>query len=260
VESEGSIGSIGAVGRPVYDSHNNRVKGFCTTVITSPEMVYPLIEEARKIRDATRATRITLRFVTTVPLELGRLAEFESSPRIINTQLMEDPVTHYFSGFETIPIPLGGSWRGYWVQYFGENSRERIAPKNVREKEDEIVYESLRTARWRDPFQRVRQAGYRIEIGIRDDSDIKQLSELYNLVYRDYTFPLTEDNIRALVKSPTSITALARDNNGNIVSVAVAEVAEILTDRGLLRISELSDEATHPYHRNKGSTKHAFLH
>ena len=55
-----------------------------------------------------------------------------------------------------------------------------------------------------------------------------------------------------LVKSPTSITALARDNNGNIVSVAVAEVAEILTDRGLLRISELSDEATHPYHRNKG--------
>ncbi len=238
-----NTGSIGAIGRPVYDSHNNRVKGFCAKLVTSIDDVHSFIDEARQIRDNQSATRITLRFVT-------------QSNLTFNPLLLGD------GRFETSPIPLASDWSGCFVQYFGENYKSRTeSNKNVISEEDSIVSESLCSRHSDLSLQRQRrQKDYSIEIGLKDDrsdEDKRQLYELYNLVYTDYTFPLTEQSVRELVENPKSITAIARDEYQNIVSVAIAEVAEIpivisRNESKLLRISELSDEATHPSHRGIG--------
>ncbi|MBI2578208.1 MAG: hypothetical protein HYW26_00705 [Candidatus Aenigmarchaeota archaeon] len=244
-----SASSIGRIGEPVFDRHNDRVKGFCTTVLEHSDGAMPFIEQARIVRDWRYASRITLRFVTRYPLA-ERTCLASSGIRKPNCF---SPLGNFYSrGFETEYIPLSGEWQGYGVQYFGENSARRIEQGNAVLKEDEIVFESLRTATSRDPFSKASERGYVTELGIRSDGDIRQLFRLYQAVYRDYVFPLTEENVAELVETPTSIVALARHGSGSIVSVAIAEIAEIETSRGLLRISELSDEATDPSHRSNG--------
>ena len=212
------------------------MKGFCPYVITSPELFYAFLEEARNLRANTNATRITLRFVTSPDYRLWLPTQPDG----------------YYTSLETTAIPLFGRWRGHRVQYFGENSVQRIEPKDVIEKEHRIVFESLSRANQRDPFLKPNQNGYQLQIGIGNDRDIKQLHELYNAVYRDYVFHLTLENVTELVENPKSITATARSTDGRIASVAIAEVVEIPTNKGLLKISEISDEATHPHHRGNG--------
>lgn len=251
--------SIGSV-EPTYDAHNDRVKGFCGSVIADPDAATTFIEEARRLRDANHASRLSVRFVTNYPLTATPRKRVQidyepARPSGIWAPQPEFYTEFYLNGFETHPIPLSGSgWDGFWVQYFGENKKERIEPENILRQEDSIIAESLRTAKQTDPTSKAGRNGYRIETarGVRSDQDVRNLTQLYNTVYQEYVFPLTEQNVAGLVQNPNSITVLARNGNDEIASVAVAEVMEIPTDRGLLRISEISDEATHPDHTRNG--------
>jgi len=245
--------SIGQIGTPYFDSHNMRVKGFCSYVIgDTSEKAEEFIHRAKHLRDATSATRITVRLVTTQPFRtMGHELKpiyGAMKPASARNLLPVD----YINGFETRATPLVGKWMGHWIQYWGENAADRIEPEGIRLKEVAIVSDSLKARKLRNPFSKAGERGYMVELGVRSDADIRQLHELYNAVYEDYVFPLTPDNVAGLVTSQSSVTALARDGTGNIASVAVAEIVEIPTDKGLLRISEISDEATHPNHRGNG--------
>jgi len=224
-----NIGSIGTIGKPVYDRHNDRVKGFCTNVVESTDLVNDFIKKAGDIGHQNGATRLTARFLTKSPACLSA----------------------YGTMFETEYIPLHGKWNGYGIQYFVENSAKRAEPESVKFEEDRIVSESLRTARIHPLSKAAAGRGYIIETGLKTDRDITRLYQLYNAVYRDYVFPLTEKNVSELVENPNSITAIARIGS-EIASVAIAEIVEIPTNAGILRISELSDEATHHNHRGNG--------
>ena len=226
--------SIGAIGKPQYDTHNNRVKGFYATVVEDVTGTGSFLEEAKYLMSLKQATRLTARFVT--------------------PSTMESYASVYGITVETKPIPLSGSWKGHWILYLASNSIERVEPQAISSQEDRIIADCLETARRRDPLSKANQNGYKLETarGVKSDRDVARLHQLYTEVYKDYVFPLTEDGVAQLVQNPNSITALARNRDGRIASVAVAELVEIKTDKGLLRISEISDEATHPDHRGNG--------
>ena len=244
--------SIGTVGRPFHDNANDRVKGFCTYVVDDRQVMEEYLEKARNIRNVNGVSRITLRFLLPTPGTNDYHTSLYGFTAPSVSQDMDDS-QQYVGGFETIPIPLTGDWRRFCLRYFGENSTRRTEPDSVRIQEDDIIRDSLAAVQIRDHYAKARRNGYTLETH-RDlsDRDIISAHDLYSRVYQRYLFDLTEENVADLLQNPGSITSIARDKNENIVSIAVAEVVEIPTNKGLLRISEISDEATDPAHRGNG--------
>ncbi|MBI1972325.1 MAG: hypothetical protein HYS53_03420 [Candidatus Aenigmarchaeota archaeon] len=238
-----SIGSI----EPAYDAHNRRVRGFYDSVVISPDQVESVVGQSRRLADQTGATRISLRFVVNTPWPV---AMYESGDE--RGLWLPSPDGLRLAGNETASIPLSG--RRERVVYFGENDPTRIEPEAVRQKETGMVLESIRTARERNPFSKAHANGYSVDVerGVTRDPDVRRLFDLYSSVYRDYVFPLTEENVAALVQNPNSITAFVRGARDDIAAAAVAEVLEMYIDGEILRICEISDEATHPGYRGNG--------
>ncbi len=239
--------SIGSVGTPVYDAHNNRVKGFHGYVVDDPYQAGEIIENSRRMARVTGATRISIRFV--VETEKFAAHKYNSKTGL----WLPSGNGMWLAGTETSPIPIKGC-DGRGIVYFAENHLTRIEPEDVRRREKEIVDESTKTANARDPFHRAHSNGYHVELqhGVTSDKDVGKLHELYRSVYREYVFPLTEDNVAELVQNPGSITAFIRGRNDDIVAAAVAEMAEIPVNGKVLSICEISDEATHPKQRGNG--------
>lgn len=258
--------SIGSVGEPVFDAHNNRVRGFYSSVVDNPYQIDSAMEKARRLMDKTGSSRISLRFVVetgsypmrkyesnATGLWLPASREYEPAAESLHVKSLPLGNWRNRAGIETIPIPIRG-WDGCGIVYLGENRTDRIEPDDVRQREIELVKESIKTASARDPFHRAHSNGYRVELhhGITNDKDVRKLHELYTSVYRDYVFPLTEDNVAELVQNPESITAFIRGRDNDIAAAAVAEIARIPINGKNLLVCEISDEATHPNYRGNG--------
>lgn len=241
-EQKSSIGGIGR--RPYYDRHNDRVKGFFDIVIRDgkEKEAYEYVGEARRLKEVSGATRITLRMIASKD-SIGMISQ------LMNTEAL---------------IPLNKEWKDYLILYLGENERERCTPPEVWKAEDMLLQQLLQNTQRRgkdEIFQRIRGNGYRIEILDKNISgrEIREVFEIYREAFPRYTFPLTRENIRGLITSPQTLVAVARDFNDKIVSISVAEIASVETDLGELTISELSDEATLRAHRGRGLSQACIL-
>jgi len=235
--------SIGGIGRPYYDRHNDRIKGFFTNTIRAEniEEAKAYLEEARRLRNLHNASRITVRM-------------------IVSTEML--PLISQLMNVEAL-IPLEGRWDGYHIVYMAENSESRCTPRRILEEEERLLFNVLQTTRRKsgeEVMRRVRENGYRIEL-LREVSprEIEEIVGIYNEVLPSYTFPITPESVRELISSPTSLVAVARDFNDRIVSISIAEVARLETDLGLLTIAELSDEATLRSHRRRGLSQACIL-
>ncbi len=223
--------SIGRIGEPYFDRHNNRIKGFYADIITDSRQAPTLIRGARALMERSDATRMTLRFVTAPGVEIPHEAL----------------------------IPLEGRWSGHNISYYGENSGERSSPAGIVKMQKNLVSWAMRNRRSYDAMRLAQERGYAIDTSrISSSEDMERLVYLYSQAYASngngvrYTFGINEDSIRSLAGNPDAITAVARNRDGRIVSITVAETTRIPTGDGDLMICELSDEATLREHRNLG--------
>jgi len=154
---------------------------------------------------------------------------------------------------EEARIPLNKDWNGYEILYLVENSPKRMCPKEILQREDELIeYVIQNTSVDNDP-RRIEEGGYRVDIlDSASEEDLKQILELYQETFTKYLFPMTLENVRKLITNTNARASVVRDSDGKIVSICVAETARIDTNLGSLYICELSDEATHPEHRRRG--------
>lgn len=220
--------SIGLIGKPYYDDWNNRVKGFCSTVIVREDReATEFIKESRELKSKFSATRITLRMIASKGLKMRGMQE-------------------------EARIQLGGGWKGYEIIYLGENDPKRRSPSKVLISEDELLKRAIcrgDSRRISDVFQRVGEKGYKVSVeSVRNPKDVVQIYNVYQEAFSEsqgtirYTFKLTEENVRGVLSTAT--TCVARDSEGRIVSVVLGEIAIISTNIGTLKLCEYSDEAT----------------
>lgn len=231
VNVKSNVGSIGSAGEPFADTISHRVKGIYPDVIRDMHDVNLYLGEARRLRDSSQTSRITLRFIAPLRFEIP------------NAEAV---------------IPLAGKWEGYQLLYYGENLVERLTPQPINRREDELVSWVLANKRTDNALERARGLGYTVGILSSPSSeDLEYLTGIYSEAFSEngrvkYMFEINRDTVRELVTTPTSRVAIARNYEGKIVSVIIGETSVINTSRGSFEICEYSDEATLKAHRRHG--------
>lgn len=226
-----AVGSIGNI-HIDYDSQNNRVKGW----VQSQDQIYVLedstgwmsvnsnVQNARTSSSLNHATRETLRFVTnnydaTEIFQIEAVAEFRS-PR----------------------------FQGFSINYIARNQQSRLT-------RDEFYREqiqSLQEIQNMERNQRSLPENYTIE-RLNSNTD-----GILNLMRESFTrngdivtwYEPSEENLQAMLEN--SVTYIVRDENNNIVSMAMAERADINIQNQSATIYEIANCATSRNHRNQG--------
>ena len=214
--------SIGPVGYPSYDAGNDRVKLLSEGIHSSAETVNRSLEDAIDLMVEHGASRLTARFVTQFP----------------------------YGGNVEARIQLNNGFSGMFITYVGINLPSRRPSEREYTDEEELLGQVLS----REPSpRRPLPEGYQVEFletaNLRE-SDIPDLVTLYRDEFPTYTAVLDEGSVRQMVQN--SIVYAVRNSSGRIVSTAVAEIAKIPTERGELRICELSEMATSNGEKGKG--------
>jgi GNAT superfamily N-acetyltransferase len=137
--------------------------------------------------------------------------------------------------------------------YLAENDPERMSPREILQQEDELIEAVLRNTSVDNNPRRIEDEGYIVKIlESASEGELRQMQRLLQKSFPRYLYEFTLDSVRDLVNNPSTRTSVARNSEGEIVSICVAETAIIDTNRGNLYISELSEEATDPDHRRQG--------
>lgn len=228
------VGSIGSVGL-YYDERNSRIKGICGKLICKRE---DLEEFFCKISDFEgrhpSASRTTVRAFVKKGLieEIMRGTKFEVEAKI--------PADRAIEGFDFV--------------YFGANRQGRIPDAETTKNEMENIQRVLSTIKpipEEKALERVERAGYRICFSTKGREDIQTLLNLYSEAYAKYTFEINEDAINYMLNNGNRVV-LARNAEGKIASVLIAEGCNFEVDGQLVRLFELSDFATFKAERGKG--------
>ncbi len=236
-ENFGSIGSI----EIDYDSTNNRVKGWIIGteglhVLRSAEdleTVYQQIDEARYIASTNNASRIALRLLVERPSLVDGL-----------------------NGLVEAVIPMTSPrMEGLHIAYIGSNDARRLS----RESYFSTQWLSLKEVLARPRRERSRRSvpdGYTVEeLAEPTEQDTHQVINLMKEAYsRDSRVIMwyrpTFENVSKMLRD--SVGYIARDREGSIVSMSIAEGADLEFEGRTARMYEISDCATSMDHRSRG--------
>ncbi|MGC8568229.1 MAG: hypothetical protein ACP5RP_04270 [Candidatus Micrarchaeia archaeon] len=231
--------SLGISGeRPFVDTYNSRIKGFFKTVINDnmADLENFMRFSINLKNENSSISRITLRSI---------VKKGEKVPEL---------------GFtEEARLPLGNEWSNHEIVYLGLNSENRKTNNEIIEEERRLLRLAISSKNNSSRINEVLEKGFSIEINSINDSDIPNITRLYQEAYNgSYIFELNNENINSLVRNPNSYTATAR-KDGRVVSIAIAEVATInmqvkvpYQSEQKLTISEISDAATFKEYRGNG--------
>jgi len=212
---------LGLFGDPYFDERNNRVKFFSTDIHTERRTIDSLLAQCVGLMRQENATRVNARFLSS---------------------------GNYESEDIEATIPLNNGFSGIEILFVGINDPERMSSAEVLEEEERILAEAC------PPERHIRKIPdeYKIEhLKTLQDGDIDTLVELYSEAFTTYTSPLDHESIREMVENSEVYVARYKPT-GRIVSVSVAEIAELKTPVGNIRVCELSEMATFREHRGKG--------
>ncbi len=232
-------GSVGAFWPPAFDPHNNRIKGFSTSIITSHEKLQNTFREVSTVEKTNpNATRSTFRAFVRSGLIEG----------IRNDKSLEYPV-------EAV-IPANNCVEGCGVVYFGRNKSERLPGQDLATGEQESLNRVQQVAKVCEEkaVARLTASGYHISVlnGNKTDSDINTLLSLYRDAYQVYTFDINEITINTMIGNGNYVV-VGRNAQNLITSALVAEHCEITLDNGQkVSLYELSDYATFKKDRGHG--------
>ncbi|MBN1385404.1 hypothetical protein JW968_00325 [Candidatus Woesearchaeota archaeon] len=207
--------SLGQIGVMYHDSRNDRIKYFSTDIHTSPNSVDDLVDEGLRLASERGTTRLNARFLCTEECS--------------------------YDGPIEARIPLNNGFTGLELIYVGINSSERTTDPKTRADEDRLVAVILSSER----SSRETTPGYSIHhltAQNTTESDISDMVRLYAEAFTTYTTVLDAENVRRMIDN--SVVYAVRNPAGRIVSTVVAEIGEVPTERGIMRITELSEMAT----------------
>ena len=237
--------SIGRVGEPFFDQDNNRIKLLSTKLFNDlgeiVEEMIPLLE----MKEEEKATRITARF----------FYSGEGSEEIIFSHiqnLWRERIWGVQSpGVEAVLEMMNG-FTGMRTLYLGHNNRSRLSPTDVIMQEEELLRTVLNYER--GTLRPLISDFFIAELtpsSIRE-GDVERLVNIYSDAFRTYTVDLDESSVKEMIENTT--VYVARNPEGEIVSVGAAELAEIpidISDKNII-ISELSEISTHKDYQNLG--------
>lgn len=233
------VGSIGAAWPPSYDGHNNRVKGFCPTVLTDQRQVGRILGMVREIEEGHKqATRTTVRAFVERGLVEGIRAE-----RQVGGYFLEAVVP-------TVAVP------GHSMVYFGKNQPSRMPDPRTFEAEMQslTLIAGVPRITSEEARGRIIRGGYAIDSVNQNGTgarDVGTLLRLYQEAYQEYTFEINDGTIANMLNNG-NIVVVAR-KTGEIVASLIAEHCEITLDNGQkIHLYELSDFATFRQHRGNG--------
>ncbi len=232
--------SIGASWPAQYDPHNSRMKGFYLRVIDSPAFLEAALHEVEQGRRQSRAGRSTIRAVCTPNAFRG------------GKDLMAPDRMH-----QEAAIPLNNAVAPEsTLVYFGKNETERRSPSRILQEErafaNRLMAEQGPSDR-SEVMARLKAEHLSVQT-LREnpsDSDLARIIALYKQTFQAYTFDLTERNIRDVLDGENMVL-VGRSPRREIVSILIAEKAEISIEGATLRMFELSDFATDREWRGKG--------
>jgi len=214
--------SIGRIGEPYYDEKNDRVKYFSTSIFEDRNSIDDEIVRATQIAEDNQASRITMRFITPTGVYMGNEAN----------------------------IALGNGFTGFSLLYYGENNGSRVPDESETMAEDVIIQDIHTKQRNSEKRCPGRYAIVKLEPGNVSEQDIMGLEKLFAEAFTTYTTTLDQESIREMIAN--NVAYAARDQDGRIVSIAVAERAEFDVEERTFSVAELSEYATKKEHRSQG--------
>lgn len=235
-ENVGSIGSL----RPEYNALNSRVKGWVLRgsaidiIYNDQTQIRETVDQSYETASNNGASRIMLRAI----VESGRNIE------------------EYHGIREEARIPLKGRYSGLDLVYLGRNFEPRQTPRRILEQEEKILRDCIeRGASARNDKDVRGAANYDIEsLTEPNKQDVKDIRATMIQTYERngrviMWYEPSIENMTEILEN--SVTAVGRMDN-KIVSVALAEEAELPTEMGNFRMYEVSDCATLKEHRRRG--------
>lgn len=227
-----SIGQVG--GRPYTDSRNDRVKGFGDVLQTSPAMINS------SLRRALKALGNESRFTIRLPISRG--VDLESVKRI--------SVNHGQIKVTCEAIILVNNEVISAIAYFGGNRPERQTSTQIVEAEKQC----LKNALVYQPKKRGLTNSYTVKYSApRSNSwsplDITRLVEIYDLAFLGYLTDFTEESVEGML-TDNLVALLYRKEK--IVSVVMAEIANLSLAGQNISLAEISEVATHPEFQRQG--------
>ena len=243
-QNGGNVGSVGAAWPPAFDANNQRIKGFCSSIIRSrvdlDQKAFAYANNTR--REHPEATRTTFRAFVRRGLAEDIIRSNGNMDFSVEAKVAADNLMH---GFDLV--------------YFGRNDNVRTPLAETRREETESVTSIRQTVARVIPeiaMARLASKGYEISMprngDVHNERDIGTMLNLYKEAYQHYTFPINETTIQVMIGNGNRMV-IARNAKGQIASALIAEECEIRLDNGRnARLYELSDFATFRKDRGNG--------
>ncbi len=229
--------SIGAAWPPVHDIHNNRLKGFSSTLIEDRFGATTLFATVREVQRLHRdAGRTTFRAFVRTGFDLNARPELTSGEFTIEARIQ-------------VPGIFG---TGAELVYFGRNHGARVPDSHIMGLEMASVenVQQMPLTNYSEAEARVQAAGYRLELlKSACTEDLGALLRLYTQAYVEYTFAITPESVEDML-SNGNVLVVGRNQDGGIVSALVAEhctlriVSPQQGSEESISMYELSDYAT----------------
>ncbi|MBI3366161.1 hypothetical protein HY041_00845 [Candidatus Roizmanbacteria bacterium] len=229
--------NIGALGEAEFQAPNGRVKGFCPRVVSDPNDYLDYLNgQVLPLAESSNASRIIDRAVIANGIDFTS----DLSPLGLSIEAA---------------VPLGGRWKNYTWIMVGGNKPGRILSEGTSNAIKELVKQAQRL-----PYEPVKSLpdGYVLdcikgrELG---EEDLRSLIEIFGAAFSAYLTPMTDPNFLVKwVKDESTMPFVIRNENGLIVAVANADLAEMNFDNTpqSFRFVEIGDSATHPDSRGGG--------
>lgn len=228
--------SIGSIGKPYYDSTNDRTKAFIPTIVETQAQARDLLQDIMK---TMQGNRMTVRILCGQNIDSASLSGIEG--KIGNWDCC-------LEGF--VPVRNG---KAKAIAYFGANQPERQPSPDTIAAEKCLLDEICRS-HTKHPHSL--PVGFSLEAKSPDEpgnfncNDIDRLIEIYSSSFTGYLASFDRDNINAMLIG--NYVAIVRDSKRRIAAIAMAERAKISYDANSFTIAEISEVATHPEFHKRG--------
>ncbi|PLX28586.1 hypothetical protein C0581_01630 [Candidatus Parcubacteria bacterium] len=230
--SNASIGQVG--GKPYVDKKNDRVKGFGDELQTSIDIIEATLRRA--LQSLNGESRFTMRVPVAHDMDLDRVREIRVNGGSVRVTC------------EAI-VPINNDQVGA-IAYFGGNRPERQTAYMTHVAEQACLNQAF-AHEMREhtlPDVCVIECHAPGE-GNWSDEDVEALVRIYEQAFSGYLVAFTHESVRGMLDG--NLVAVVR-HNGEIVSVVMAEIAELKTAGEVLRLAEISEVATSPQYHRRG--------
>lgn len=228
-----AISSIGAVWPPAPAS-DARLRGFYPELVvpnTMQNFMDDFLDRSFLLHySGAEATRLTVRAIVKSDL-IGRLAA---------------QLSHVEAA-----VPLGGEHAGNHIVYFGaaKTGRHALSEDALATATDNMNKATSRRPQQMPDDAELNDHGLHLVTAKRvlDDETVRQFTELYT------PFEYGEDAVRDIAANTNNTLLYLQNGQGQIVSSAMAEHAELdINGLGTVRIAEVTEATTAPGHRGNG--------